>query len=377
MARGEVLPDWKIKELMDEEIIINADSSLVNSSSLDLRVGNSRWKLLGSFLPLTGQKIEEALKSPDIVDTVNFSKEEFFVELSQPYLLNLVESLNLPDTVTAKIHNKSGRGRIGISLKGLVDKVSNFDFIPKGYHGEIYTEVCATAFPIVIKGGETAIPQIRFYNGNPQPLQGIDLDLLLRHHPIFTDSKGNPTYDRKEKNEIIRTGKLTFRADLSGELLVYRANRDARNLVLSKENHYDSKNYFESVMRKENRKGEGAVVIHPGDFVLIKPKENIRLPPEIAAEISDYSSDLGDLRSHYAGLINAGHGYDSNNPNVPSHIVFEVRARDIPFVLRDGQKLAKVELYRMLDKPKQSYMARRSTDFDDLKSFLPGIFKKD
>tara|TARA_Y100000310_G_scaffold344356_1_gene456707 strand:+ start:4404 stop:5537 length:1134 start_codon:yes stop_codon:yes gene_type:complete len=377
MARGgEVLPDWRIQELIDEGFIINADPSLINSSSLDLRTGNSRWKLLGGFLPSKGQKVKEALKSLDIVDAVNSTKEDFFVELSQPYLVNLVESLDLLDIVTAKIHNKSGRGRIGISLKGLVDKVSRFDFIPGGYKGGIYAEICTTAFPIVIQAGETAIPQIRFYNGDPQPLQGIDLDSLLRHNPILTDLEGNPTYDKKAKMEIIRTGSFTFHADLSGELLAYKANKDARNLVLSKKNHYDPENYFEPVIKRSDRK-EGAVVIHPGEFILVKSKENIRLPPEIAAEISDYSSDLGDIRSHYAGLINAGHGYDPENPDVPSHIVFEVRARDLPFVLRDNQRLAKVEVYRMLDEPKQSYMAKRSTDFNDLKSFLPGIFNKD
>jgi len=374
-SRGEVLPDWRIKELIQKEIILNADESLINSSSLDLKLSVPRYKLLGSFLPLEGQNIEEVLKHLEIVDDINELKEEFYIEQSQPYLIKLVESLKLPSTITARIHNKSGRGRIGISTRGLVDKVSRFDHVPSNYHGDLYAEICATVFPIVIGSGETAIPQIRFYNGEPQPLTGLDIDLLLRDNPILTDSRGECSYTNKEREEILITGKFTFHIDLSNNPLIYKANKERRTIVLSKNERYDPNNFF-SEERREKSSRSKSIIIHPGEFVLVKSKEHIRLPPEIAAEISEYSPELGDLRSHYAGLINAGHGYDPKNPNVPSSIVFEVRARDLPIVLQDGQSLAKFEIYKMLDPPEESYMARRSTDFSDLKSFLPGVFKK-
>ena len=373
-GRGEILPDWKIKELMQKGVIIDANESLINPSSLDLRLGMIKWKLLGSFLPSGNRKIESELEISGIVDGVNRTKEEYYVDTSHPYLMKLVESLDLPESLTARIHNKSGRGRIGIAIKGLVDRVSRFDHIPAGYKGKLYAEVCATTFPIVTRSGETAIPQIRFYNGEPQPLQGIDLDLLLRETPILTDEKGNPSYSKREKSEIISTGELTFHADLSSDLLVYKAIRDRKTIVLSERGKYNVEDFFEPVMRRPDR--GGVVVVHPGDFVLVKSKENIRLPPEIAAEISEYSSELGDFRTHYAGLINAGHGYNPDSTNIPSYILFEVRARDVPVVLQDGQRLAKFEIHKMLDLPEQSYMAKRSTDFNDLKSFLPGVFKK-
>mgnify|MGYP001449860910 CR=1 FL=1 len=374
VARGEVLPDFKIRELMEAGVILGADESLINSSSLDLRLSGSRWKILGSFLPLENQRIEEVLRNSDIVDDVNTSEVDFYVEPSQPYLIKLIESLKLPRSVTARIHNKSGRGRIGISTRGLVDGVSRFDHVPAGYSGDLYAEICSTSFPIVIDKG-TAIPQIRFYNGEPQPLTGLDIDLLLRDTPILTDSEGNPSYGNEERDEAVRTGKFTFHADLSNELLVYKANRRKKTIVLSKKGEYNPNDFFEGVERKHS--GDRSVIIHPGEFILVKSMEHIRLPPEIAAEIAEYSSDLGDLRSHYAGIINAGHGYDPKNPNVASSIVFEVRARDLPIVLQHGQKIAKFEVYRMMDTPEQAYMGKRSTDFGKLESFLPGVFNKD
>lgn len=374
VGRGEILPDWRIKELIKEGVILNADESLVNPSSLDLRVGFPTWRILGSILPLGDKEIERFLDSSGIVDDVDISTERFYIEeLSQPYLTKLVESLDLPETVTAKIHNKSGRGRIGISVKGLTDKISRFDFIPGGYSGPMYSEICATAFPIVIKPGETTIPQIRFYNGDPQPLKDLDLDLLLRKTPILVDSEGNPTYTKKDKSEIIKTGELTFHADLSNDLLIYKARRDRRTIDLSKRGRYDPDDFFEEVRRRTNK--DRSVIIHPGEFVLIKSRENIRLPPWVAAEISDYSIELGDLRSHYAGLINAGHGYDPENPNMPSCIIFEVRARDSPVLLQDGQRLAKFQIHKMLGEPKQPYIPTRSTNFGDLNTFLPLNFR--
>lgn len=373
MKRG-VLPDWRIKKLIKEGAIKNVDINLVNPSSLDLRIGLNKWKMQGSFLPLSGQKIEEILKSKNFVDDSS-SNQRFYVEYFQPYIMKLVESLDLPETISAKMFNKSGRGRIAIAAKGLTDGTPLFDTIRNGYSGNLYSEITATGFPIVINAGETCIPQIRFYEGNPEPISGSDLELLLRKYPILTDDKGNPSYNEEEKKEMIRTGKLTFTADIPKEgLLAYVANRDRRTLDLSKSGAYLPEMYYNEVKTPFNP--GGFIKIHGEEFVLINSKQNIRLPPNVAAEIDEYTPELGDMKSHYAGLINASHGYDPKNPNIPSHIVFEIRARDIPVIIQDNQALAKFNLYNMLDEPEETYMSRRSTGFGDLKSILPGVFKK-
>ena len=373
--KSGVLPDWRIKELIREGVILGADEGLVNTSSLDLRLGDEAWKLLGSFLPFPGQKIENALSLRDFVDGPSTKQDRFYFECLQQYAVRLVESLDLPNSISARVFNKSGRGRIGISLKALTDGTQNFDVIKNGYKGDIYAEVCTTSFPIVVHSEQTAIPQIRFYEGNPQSLSGSELELLLRAHPILTNDEGKPAYDDNEKAYMIRTGKLTFTANIPKEgLLAYVAKRDKRTLDLSRKGLYLPEDFFREEVRKD--RGEGTVVIHPGDFVLINSKESIRLPPFIAAEIDEYSSDLGDMKSHYAGLINASHGYDPRGENVPSHIVFEIRARDMPIIIRDGQPLARFDLYRMLGEPEGSYSAVQSTTFKDLKSILPTIFKR-
>ncbi|MBI2044340.1 2'-deoxycytidine 5'-triphosphate deaminase [Candidatus Pacearchaeota archaeon] len=379
---GRILPDWKIKELIKGGAITGADESLVNASSLDLRVGVQKWKLLGSFLPVEGQSLDELLGlSPgdlwgpqSVVDDANVREDNFYMEPDQPYLMKLVEGLNLPPTVSARIFNKSGRGRVGISQKSLVEGSTRFDAVPKGYSGPIFSELCATMCPVVITPNKTQIPQIRFYEGNPQPVPGVDLGMILENNPILTDNKGNPSYNGEDREEIFNSGKLTFHADLSGDVMVYKAKKDRRTIVLSEKGRYEPEHFFEPIRAVQ---GERRVIIHPGEFILVPSLENIRLPKMFAAEISDYSPDLGDVKTSYANLINAGHGYDPKDPNVPAHIVFEARARDLPVVLQHGQRIARFEIYMMFDEPEQQYFAVRSTGFDDLPSLLPNQFKKE
>ena len=371
---GEVLSDKEIRRLIEGGAILNSDVNLVNPGSLDLRLGVSKWRLLGSVLPLPGQMVEEMIIDSGVVDDKHDTDAEFYIDRDQPYLFELVEQLNLPSCITARVFNKSGRGRIGTSVRTIVNGVSRFDKIPGGYNGKLFTEVCATVFPEVILPNQTAMPQIRFYNGEPAPLRGADLQLLLRSEPILVDANNEPiTFSDKQLNEIARRGRLTFSADLSRDLLVYKARLDKKAIHLGKEGYYDPKDFFEEVRSVNGRK---RIIIHPGEFVLIHSKEKIRLPPSYAAEIADYSSEIGDMKSHYAGLINPGHGYDPNEI-CGDHIVFEVRARDIPICIQDGQEIAQFEIFRMSELPEIVYRKVQSTNYGDLPSILPKQFKRE
>jgi len=371
---GEVLSDKQIRRLIEGGAILNANLDLVNPSSLDLRLGIKKWRLLGSILPLSNQTVIDLIENSGVVDDKHFLESQFYIDKDQPYLFELNESLNLPPGVFARIFNKSGRGRIGTSVRGIVDKNSKFDDIPAGYKGKLYAEVCATVFPEVIVGGQTTMPQIRFYNGYPQSIKGADLQLLLRHTPILLNKDNTPIiFSDEELNKIARKGTLMFTADLSRELLVYKAKLDKKAINIEKQNYYDPNDFFEEIKSKNNEK---KIIIHPGEFVLIHSKEKIRLPKKYAAEISDYSSKIGDMKAHYAGLINPGHGYIENQIS-GDHIVFEVRARDIPICIQDGQRLANFEIFRMSEDPEMEYKKVQSTGYDSIHSILPKQFKKE
>jgi len=370
---GEILSDEQILELIRAGAIKNADPRLINPGSLDLRLSSEIHKMLGSILPQSDEAVEDILRNKRLVDKSFTAATDFFLAKHQPYIIRLVEELDLPESVSARVFNKSGRGRIGTSVKTLCDCVPGFDTIPLGYKGPLYSEVTATAFGELIKCGHTTMPQIRFYEGNPEPITGHALELLLREHPLIHQDNGKPVLETREQmQKVARTGKLTFTADLSGPLLFYKGNNVERTIDLEIRNQYDPSDFFEEC--RATQKDKHTALIKPNEFILIHSRENLRLPPNYAIEIAEYTASIGDLKSHYAGLVNPGHG---NTPKfTQDHIVFEVRARDVPIIIRHGQPLAEFEVYRMAKEPKNSYIGGRSTSFNSLPSILPTQFKR-
>jgi dCTP deaminase len=378
--RRGVLSDKQIRALIENGAILNAepqftrDSGLINPSSLDVRVGYEQIKLLGSTLPLEGQSIDETLAR--VIDFKHKGREDFYLEgNNRPYVSRLIEELNLPDTVSGRLFNKSGRARIGISALGLTNGNPQFDHIQEGYSGPVWAELYPTAFSIILRPGETSIPQIRFYEGGSEHLRNADLEHVLKHDPILTDNAGNPMYSETEKERIIRSGVFWFKADFRGDIQHYKERRVTTTLDLSEKEKYDPFDFFEPV--RERKSTQDFVVIPADEFVLIKSLEHVRIPYHLAAEIVAHSPQFEDMRVSYAHLINSGHGYFSNREELkPSHIIFEVRARDKPVIIKHGQPLAGFYLLHMSEEPEQKYMENRSTDFNDLRSFLPGIFMK-
>ena len=57
-----------------------------------------------------------------------------------------------------------------------------------------------------------------------------------------------------------------------------------------------------------------------------------------------YDTGIGDFRAHYAGFFDPGFRYPSC-----SYAVLEVKTNEIPFILEDGQTIARIK-YEKLNK---------------------------
>ena len=64
----------------------------------------------------------------------------------------------------------------------------------------------------------------------------------------------------------------------------------------------------------------------------------------MAGEMIPYDTGVGDFRVHYAGFFDPGFG----NLN-GSFAVLEVKTNEVPFLLEDGQIIARIK-YEMLNK---------------------------
>lgn len=107
----------QILGLIEEGVIENADAALINSASLDLRLGN---KILVEKLPAetaeTGMCRVVSLKNKDALtmEEVDISERPFHLRPGQFILAHTIEKFNLPLNISAEYKLKSSMARIAL-----------------------------------------------------------------------------------------------------------------------------------------------------------------------------------------------------------------------------------------------------------------------
>jgi dCTP deaminase len=88
------------------------------------------------------------------------------------------------------------------------------------------------------------------------------------------------------------------------------------------------------------------VVLDPGEFYIFASKEPIIIGVDEAAEMAPIRPEFGEFRAHYAGFFDPGFGVAPH----AGKAVLEVRGRDVPFMLEDGQTVGRL-VYERLSGP--------------------------
>jgi dCTP deaminase len=78
------------------------------------------------------------------------------------------------------------------------------------------------------------------------------------------------------------------------------------------------------------------------------------VPPDHAAEMRAYDTQVGEFRVHYAGFFDPGFGC-ADCLGTGSRAVLEIRSFEVPFVLRDGQLVGRLVYERLTDVPDKLY----------------------
>ena len=78
------------------------------------------------------------------------------------------------------------------------------------------------------------------------------------------------------------------------------------------------------------------------------------MPPDYAAEMLPFDPLVGEFRVHYAGFFDPGFGHAAAGGH-GSRAVLEVRSRDVPFILEDGQTVARLVYERLSTRPNALY----------------------
>jgi len=331
LLKNGILPRQNIESLIQTGVIrgchlddkVSKQAALppqLQPASLDLCLGDVAYRLKASFLPGPNQTVEQALK--DItVHKINL-KDSAVLETGCVYLVPLRESLNLPDDVTALANPKSSTGRLDVFTRVICDGCHEFDAIPQSYSGPLFVEIAPRTFPILVKPGQRLV-QMRFRRGP---------HTRLNTQMVSIDLRGT------KKDAIIG----------------YRARRHAGLVDMSAIATHKTLDYWEP-LRAPNEQ----LILDPEEFYILASQEAVSIPENQAAEMAPIAPEIGEFRAHYAGFFDPGFGVASAG-GAGSRAVLEVRGRDVPFLLRHGQPVARLIFEPMAEQPDQLYGAQGS-----------------
>jgi dCTP deaminase len=339
-----VLPRQAIKAAIEAgwvSSVARIDDRHVQPASLDLTLGRRAYRLRSSVLP-GRRSVEEQLETFQM-DEIDL-REGAVLEQGRPYLIELNESLRLPENLKARANPRSSTGRLDIFTRLLTDRGERFDEVKRGYEGRLYVEVVPRSFTIRVRTG-LRLNQLRFVLGDA-PVSDEQLIAWHEREPLVFASR---TVESHERAPV--SGGLFLSVDLSRQAKLqyvgYRARRNSALIDLDQTAKYEIRDFWERVSADRH----GKLILEPEEFYLLVSRERVRVPASLAAEMAAYDPTSGELRTHYAGFFDPGFGVVPDGQLPGTAAVLEVRAHDVSFALEHGQTLCKLTFEQMQEPP--------------------------
>ncbi|WP_311275472.1 2'-deoxycytidine 5'-triphosphate deaminase [Methylobacterium sp. WCS2018Hpa-22] len=307
----------------------------VQPASLDLRLGSRAFRVRTSFLP--GSRPVSACIEAFALHEIDLTRDAV-LETGCVYIAELQETLALPADVAASANPKSSTGRIDVFTRVITDRGQAFDQVEAGYQGRLYAEISPRTFPVRVRTG-SRLSQIRFRRGEPR-LSDAELAALHTATPLVASA--NPSFQ----------GGIAVSVDLAGfgGLIGYRAKRHTGLVDVDAPGRHAIAEFWEPLPAD----GSGALILDPGQFYILASKEAVQVPPDFAAEMVPFDPLVGEFRVHYAGFFDPGFGFAAAG-GAGARAVLEVRSRDVPFLLEDGQIVGRLVYERMAERPATLY----------------------
>ena len=317
-----VLPDAELESLFASGSIVSTgalDADQIQPASLDLRLGETAYRIRASFLPGETRTVDAVLKEPGIeLHKMDLSADGAVLETGCVYLVPLQESLNLAADVSGRTNPKSSTGRIDVFTRVVTDGSRAFDEVQPGYSGPLWLEVSPRTFPILARPGDR-LAQLRLRRGG---------------HNEITERVVSIDLDKPDGTPV------GWRAKHHGGLV------DLRGI-----GQHDVHDFWEPLYARNGR-----LVLDPEEFYILASQEDVDVPANQAAEMAAIAPELGEFRAHYAGFFDPGFGTNAGG----SRAVLEVRSRDVPFILEHGQPVAKLIYEPMAEPPRALYGGKTS-----------------
>jgi dCTP deaminase len=309
-----ILPCQSISDLIDQGAVTapgGVGGDQVQPASLDLRLGRRAWRVRASFLPRPGGTV--AGRIADVAMHELDLSAGAVLERGCVYIAELQEGLALPAGIGGRANPKSSTGRIDIFVRLLTDGQPAFDDVADGYRGPLYLEIAPQTFSILVRTG-TRLNQLRLKRGAVAPLAAVDVGV-----------------------------------DLTGVIAGYRARRHAGVIDMDLVDGHDPRDFWDELAPRR-----GELLLDPGEFYILASKQAVEIPVDQAAEMIPIDPAVGEFRVHYAGFFDPGFGV-AEAGGQGSRGVLEVRSRETPFLLEDGQTVARLVYEPLTERPTRLY----------------------
>ncbi len=343
-----ILPSQVIKELIRSKEIFALREVMpdqIQPASLDLRLGAKAHRVRASFLPGPERSVAET--------AAEFSLHE--IDLSQGavletgcvYVAQLEEQLALSGAIAGWANPKSSIGRLDVFVRLITDFATEFDRVPTGYKGPLYAEISPQTFSILARRG-SRLNQLRLGRGSPT-ISDAKLRAVHEEIGLVGDRPGDKPGDKK-----VKKGALDLTVDLAGERasgpVGFRAKRHTALVDIDRVDVYDPAEFWDPIPATPERR----LILDPNEFYILASREPVKVPPDYAAEMAAYDTQVGEFRAHYAGFFDPGFGYRAGG-GPGTRAVLEVRSHKVPFFLEHGQIVGRLVYERMAAPPDALY----------------------
>ena len=324
----------------------------IQPSSVDLSLSSECYEINASFLS-PKNKVRDKLKKISL-NKINLQKPKI-LKKNKIYIVKLNESLNLSNTIKGHCNPKSSTGRLNIFCRTILDYCDEYEKIPENFKGEMFLEITTRSFDIKLCNGDK-LNQMRLVSKKSNNLNDKNLKSIHKKNPIIFS----------KRNKLIDNG-LKISVDLSNDdrICAYVAKKTKKHINFSKINFYH-KSIFWKPLKPKNK----CLIIEKDKFYILRSKEKIRIPNNLAGEMIPYDTSIGDFRVHYAGFFDPGFGGLKG-----SFAVLEVKTNELPFMIEDGQTIAKIKYEKLNKKTSVVYGSNIDSNYQDQKLALSKHFK--
>ena len=331
---------FKNKKIINNNFSINQ----IQPSSVDLTLSEECYEINASFLSASNY-VRDNLKKIKI-KRVDLNKKYLFKK-NKTYLIKLNESLNLKDNFFGMCNPKSSTGRLDIFCRTILNYSDEYEKIPLNYKGEMFIEITSRSFNIEFQKGDS-LNQMRLISN--KHLYVKDKELELTHKKSFLTLDEN---NKKIQPHISNGLKIGVDLSSDSQMNAYVAKQNTPTLSYKKKKFHKINDFW-----KPLKSNDGKIIIEKNKFYILKSKQKIQIPNNMAGVMIPYDTGIGDFRAHYAGFFDPGFG-----KKIGSYAVLEVKTNEVSFLLEDAQSIARIKFEFLNKKTNVLYGSKINSNY--------------